>query len=191
MDGKKIVCLGDSLTYGYPYGPDASWVAYVAERCPLKLINASVNGNTMEDLERRYQADVQSHSPDFLVILGGTNDAYRFEISCAETIYHLEQIIKQAQDDKICPVVALPMNSLDEYSVGKIERLRIEERELAVKYDLPCLDFAEAFTDHEGNVKEELYLDEVHPNTAGYEAMGKVALSFLQGIFQRQSGSNF
>jgi lysophospholipase L1-like esterase len=62
MEGKKIVCLGDSLTYGYPYGPEVSWVYYVNSRSPLELINAGINGNTMEDLERRYQADVQSHS---------------------------------------------------------------------------------------------------------------------------------
>jgi len=185
VEGKKIVCLGDSLTYGYPYGPEVSWVYYVNSKCLLELINAGVNGNTMEDLERRYQADVQSHNPDFLVILGGTNDAYRFEISCAETIYHLEGIIKKAQNDKICPVVALPMNSLDEFSAGKIERLRMEERELAEQYDLPCLDFAKAFTDPEGRVREKLYMDGVHPNIAGYESMGRVAHEFFQGLFQR------
>ncbi len=185
MEGKKIVCLGDSLTYGYPYGPEVSWVYYVNSKCLLELINAGVNGNTMEDLERSDQADVQSHNPDFLVILGGTNDAYRFEISCAETIYHLEGIIKKAQNDKICPVVALPMNSLDEFSAGKIERLRMEERELAEQYDLPCLDFAKAFTDPEGRVREKLYMDGVHPNIAGYESMGRVAHEFFQGLFQR------
>lgn len=180
-----MVCLGDSLTYGYPYGPEVSWVHYVNSRSQLELINAGVNGNTMEDMENRYQMDVQRHHPDFLVILGGTNDAYRFEISCAETIYHLEQLIKKAQDDKICPIVALPMNTLDEYSAGKIERLRMEEKELADKYNLLCLDFARAFTDPEGRVKEELYLDGVHPNIAGYESMGRVALEFFQDIFQR------
>lgn len=185
MEGKKVVCLGDSLTYGYPYGPEVSWVCYVASRCPLELINAGVNGNTMEDMERRYQMDVQRHYPDFLVIFGGTNDAYRFETTCAEVIYHLEKIIKITQNDKICPVVALPMYALDEYSAGKIERIRIEERELAKRFDLPCLDFARAFTDPEGRVREDLYLDGVHPNIAGYKAMGRVALAFFQGLFQR------
>ena len=71
------------------------------------------------------------------------------------------------------------------YAAGKLERIRKEEKELAVKYDLTCLDFAKAFTDHEGNVKRNSTWMSVHPNTAGYEAMGRLALSFFQGIFQR------
>jgi len=188
---KTVVCLGDSLTFGYPYSPDDSWVAYVDNRCPLKMINAGINGNTMEEMNERYQRNVQRHCPDFLVILGGTNDAYNPEISCAETIYYLEDIIKKAQQDNIIPVVALPMPVLDHYASGKLERIRREEKELADRYGLYCLDFADAFTNTEGKVKEELYLDSVHPNKAGYEAMGELALSFFQGIFQSKSGSDF
>jgi len=83
------------------------------------------------------------------------------------------------------------MPVLDDYAAGKLERIRREEKELAERYGLYCLDFAEAFTDKDGKVKEELYLDGVHPNKAGYEAMGELALSFFQGIFQRESGSDF
>jgi lysophospholipase L1-like esterase len=149
------------------------------------LINAGVNGDTIEDMEIRYQRDVQSHRPDFLMIFGGTNDAYRFEISSAEAVYHLERIIRKAQDDKISPLVALPMHCLDEYAAERIKRLRSDEQELAEWYSLPCLDFAMAFADPEGMVRDELYLDGVHPNTAGYESMGKTALSFFQSLFQR------
>lgn len=191
MFRKRVVCLGDSLTFGYPYSPDVSWVAYVEDRCPLKMINEGVNGNTMEEMNKRYRRDVQQHCPDYLIILGGTNDAYNPEISCAETIYQLEEIIKKAQQDDICPVVALPMAVLDDYAAGKLERIRREEKELADSYGLYCLDFAKAFTDSEGKVKEEFYLDSVHPNKKGYEAMGELALSFFQGIFQSESGSDF
>jgi lysophospholipase L1-like esterase len=48
-----------------------------------------------------------------------------------------------------------------------------------------CIDFARAFADPQGKVRDELYLDCVHPNIAGYEAMGELALGFFQGIFQR------
>ena len=183
---EKVVCLGDSLTFGYPYGSRVSWVHYVSERYPIKMINSGFNGNIMEEMYNRYKRGVLRHHPSFLVILGGTNDAYSMEISCAETIYYLEKIIKNAKADEICPVVALPMPVLDDYyAADKLEQIRKEEKDLAVKYNLHCLDFAKAFAAPDGNVKEELYLDGVHPNTAGYETMGELALDFFQGIFQR------
>jgi acyl-CoA thioesterase-1 len=182
---KKVVCLGDSLTYGYPYGSHVSWVRYVADRLPIQMINSGVNGNIMEDMYNRYQRGVLRYHPDLLVVLGGTNDAFSMEISCAETIYYLEEIIKKAQADEICPVVALPMLVLDYYPADKLERIRTDERELAVRYNLRCIDFARAFADPQGKVRDELYLDCVHPNIAGYEAMGELALGFFQGIFQR------
>jgi lysophospholipase L1-like esterase len=149
------------------------------------MINSGVNGNIMEEMYNRYKRSVLRHHPDLLVILGGTNDAFSMEISCAETIYYLEEIIKNAQADEICPVVALPMLVVDYYPADKLEQIRTDERELAVRYNLHCLDFARAFADPQGKVREELYLDCVHPNTAGYEAMGELALEFFQGIFQR------
>lgn len=67
---KKVVCLGDSLTYGYPYGSHVSWVRYVADRLPIQMINSGVNGNIMEDMYNRYQRGVLRYHPDLLVVLG-------------------------------------------------------------------------------------------------------------------------
>ena len=77
----KIVCLGDSLTYGFPYGPQASWVTYLSNAYGPGLCNAGVNGNTMEDMAARFDRDVLAKKPAMVVILGGTNDAYREEVS--------------------------------------------------------------------------------------------------------------
>lgn len=185
MEGKKIVCLGDSLTFGYPYGSKFSWVYYVACRSSLEMINAGFSGNILEDMAKRYRKDVKRRSPDLLVVLGGTNDAYNPEVSCAESIFHLEKIINEALSDQIRPVIALPMPVIDDFAVGKLERIRAEERDLANRFNLSWFDFADAFTDPSGSIKEDLYLDGVHPNTTGYEAMGAVALAFFQEFFQR------
>ncbi len=182
---KRIVCLGDSLTYGYPYGPEYSWVYYVSSKISLDLINAGVNGNTMEDMNLRYQRDVCEYDPDALIISGGTNDAYDSEISCSATVYHLEQIIKKTLTDDISPIVALPIYPLDEHSVDKMEQIRLYQKELAIRYAIPCLDFAVAFFESKKVIKADLYLDGVHPNTVGYKSMGELALKFLQDFFQR------
>lgn len=182
----KIVCLGDSLTYGYPYGMDASWVACISRSCPFDFVNAGVNGDTLEDMAGRYGRDVRRHHPDAVVILGGTNDAFCSEISCDQTIYHLEKIIASALKDGVRPVVATPIPVADDHAVNaKLQRIVSEERRLAEELRLNLLDFAAPFYDDRGSVLEDLYLDGVHPNRAGYEVMGKTALDFFQHYFQR------
>ena len=119
----KIVCLGDSLTYGYPYGPHVSWVTYLSRVCGLSLSNAGVNGNTMEDMAARFDRDVLTKKPDTVVILGGTNDAYREEVSCSMSVFFLEQMVAGAAANKILPVIGIPIPIDDPGADPKLERL--------------------------------------------------------------------
>lgn len=72
----KIVCFGDSLTWG-GYGGD-----YVSELAALMpehtFINAGQGGNTVVNLLRRFEADVLSHEPDGVFIMIGGNDAISY-----------------------------------------------------------------------------------------------------------------
>ncbi|KUK82705.1 MAG: putative phosphatase, partial [Pelotomaculum thermopropionicum] len=72
----KIVCLGDSITYGFPYGPEASWVRICSEKLGLKLVNRGINGNTTRQMLRRFIPDVVNLKPAFVIIMGGSNDAW-------------------------------------------------------------------------------------------------------------------
>lgn len=182
----KIVCLGDSLTYGYPFGPAFSWVNYVAQETGLTMVNAGVNGNTVEDMEKRFTTDVLLHHPDFVVILGGANDAFCSEISIAQTLHHLELIINCAIENQIKPILGL-VPLVDEPRVKpKLATLNSSYREIAKLRKIPLLDFETPFLDPStGELKTELYLDGVHPNEEGYRVMGKVAVDFFKAFFSR------
>ncbi|KUK36523.1 MAG: acyl-CoA thioesterase [Thermacetogenium sp.] len=183
---RKIVCLGDSLTYGYPYGLEASWVNYVSRNSSFELVNAGVNGDTLEDMVGRYERDVRRHRPDAVVILGGTNDAHCSEISCDQAIYCLGKIIASALKDGIRPVVATPIPVADDDAVNaKLQRIVSDARRLSEELRLSLLDFAAPFYNGQGAIREELYIDGVHPNRDGYEVMGKTALNFFLHYFQR------
>jgi lysophospholipase L1-like esterase len=74
----RIVFFGDSLTEG-THG--ASYLAalqgLIAEAPGLsavRLLNAGVGGDTVENLQRRLTTDVVPHSPDWVVVFIGTND---------------------------------------------------------------------------------------------------------------------
>jgi acyl-CoA thioesterase-1 len=184
MSKDKIVCLGDSITYGYPYSPEYSWVTYVEKHSDLELLNAGVNGNIMEEMAGRYASNVRRYHPSAVIILGGTNDAFCGEVSRSETLYYLEQIVKGARQDRIKPVIALPVPIADDPpAAAKLAALNEAYTGLAESHHLLVLDFAAAFTDSEGQTREELLLDGVHPNMEGYLVMGETALAFCQTYF--------
>lgn len=180
----KIICLGDSLTYGYPYGPQDSWVTYAAMRCGLELVNAGVNGNTVEDMARRFPDDVRKKHPSAVIILGGTNDAYWGEVSHAQTVYFLEGMIQDALKHRIQPIIGLPIPVDEPFVAAKLERICTSYRKIAERFGLLQLNFAPSFLDRvTGGIRDELYLDGVHPNRAGYRAMGEIALDFFNNYF--------
>lgn len=181
---KKVVCLGDSLTYGYPYGPHASWVHYVSQIITdLDLVNAGINGNTIEDMKKRFEKDVKAREPDAVMILGGTNDAFSGDISLAATIYSLEEIFKIAFKNRIEPILGLPVPVDDPIVGSKLDKICSSFKEIAANYTVALLNFASSFRNVTGQLKEELYLDGVHPNRVGYEVMGKTAANFFHGHF--------
>lgn len=181
----EIICLGDSLTYGYPYGPIYSWVSYLARESGLKLLNAGINGDTTLDMERRFQRDVVERKPLAVVILGGTNDAFCSEITLVQTICAMETMLREVINNEIQPIIGLPLPVVDEPSVSsKLDSICASYRELSKRFEVPLIDFASPFVDPRTGVPDErLYIDGVHPNKFGYEVMGKTAVAFFKHYF--------
>lgn len=180
----KIVCLGDSLTYGYPYGPTYSWVSYAARESGLNLLNAGVNGDTILDMARRFQRDVLERKPRAVVILGGTNDAFCSEITLDQTVYYMEAMLREAINNDIQPVIGLPLPVDDPLVSPKLDRIWAAYRDFARRFKVLLIDFASPFIDPDtGNPDERLYIDGVHPNKPGYEVMGKTAVNFFKVHF--------
>jgi lysophospholipase L1-like esterase len=85
---QTIVFIGDSITdadrYLAPYRPfGCGYVHFVANmllakypRLNLNIINTGINGNTIRDLQGRWQRDCLDHRPDILSVLIGINDLW-------------------------------------------------------------------------------------------------------------------
>lgn len=72
--GAKVVCFGDSITFGSGVPPAQTWVQQLADRFQLTLINAGVSGHTSSQGLARIQSDVLAPKPDFVIINFGMND---------------------------------------------------------------------------------------------------------------------
>lgn len=167
----KIVCLGDSITYGFPFGPQVSWVSMLQQALGVEVINQGINGNTTTDMLRRFERSVLKYYPTHLIIMGGIND-----VICAESFdrisWNLREMIEKAQEAGIEVILGLPTAVDEPYWEKLIVRIRQWMQEYAREHDLKVINFAAAFYDENGNLKSELLLaDGGHPDINGYQAM--------------------
>ncbi|MDH7480067.1 MAG: SGNH/GDSL hydrolase family protein [Syntrophomonadaceae bacterium] len=169
----KVVCLGDSITWGFPYGPEYSWVHLVSKRYGLEMINRGINGDTTEGMLLRFKLQVASQNPSHVVILGGANDIIIRE-SLDRIQYNLEKMVEESQIHGITPVMGLPIPLGWAEPERRMSRLRRWIREYVEKRGISLIDFASAFFLPEtGEIRYDLLLDGGHPTTQGYAAMAE------------------
>jgi len=165
-----LVALGDSITYGYPYGRRASWVAIAEETCGKRLVNAGVPGDTTARLLARFDADVPVHAPRYVLVLGGTNDA-RAGVLPREVWAHLAAICAAARGHGIVPVVGLPP------PLAGPEESRLQEYRTGLgTWGQAVVDFRSPFLDAQGKVRAGLLRDGIHPTREGYRLMARALL---------------
>ena len=70
----KIVCLGDSLTYGYGVPRKDTWISLLNKRGTDNYINKGINGDTSGGMLARFNSDVVEEKPKMVFIMGGIND---------------------------------------------------------------------------------------------------------------------
>ncbi len=158
----NIVCLGDSITYGFPYGPEMSWVGRGAKKLGVKMINKGINGDTTRQMLRRFERDVSASAPAYVIIMGGTNDAF-IGVTPEEIQDNVVDMAAKAFDDGICPVIGLPAPV--KFAGGEL---------------LPVLDFYTPLLDPEtGRTNPDYFADEGHPNETGYGVLTRAVLEML------------
>jgi len=166
-----VVCHGDSLTYGYPYGPEASWVNRIPELYGYKAINRGINGNTTAEMYARFTQHVIAHKPDYVIITGGANDVFWRE-SIDSIIHNYLLMIEAAMAVEITPILGLTPPVDEPEMENRLHRLRDRIKEIAYAKALQVIDFCPPFYDNEGRIRGELFLDGAHPTREGYRLMG-------------------
>ena len=175
----KIVALGDSITYGYPYAPELSWFNLAAKMLKIAYINRGVNGDTTTGMLRRFEREVAVENPSHVIIMGGTNDVYGAERP--ETIVaNIEQLLCLVQQCGAVPILGIPIPCNDHHEEAILSLCRDGLKQLAAKMTIPSIDFHAALVDSSGmRIKEEYHVDGLHPNEAGYQLMGTIATEVL------------
>jgi acyl-CoA thioesterase-1 len=173
----KIVCIGDSYTYGYPGEQADSWPRVMAGILKIEVINAGVVYQNSDDLLQRFDQDVVSQEPGRVVIFAGVGDAIRgIELEVYQK--NLKAMVEKAEENNIKPILVLPLPYPGTETLH--EQYLEWEIAFAQEKNLQVLDFKQVLFDSQGKMLREYSDDGKYPNKEGYEAMGQYAAQELQ-----------
>ena len=180
MPPYRVIALGDSLTYGYPFGKNMSWVEYASKELKLPILNQGVNGNTFREMLRRLTIDVLDLKPELCIVLGGANDVYQgADLGLMQS--NFSKIVEQLLENQIQPLVGLPPPVEDEVFEKNLAKFRRWLKSYAKENAFKTIDFYAPFIDAKKKKPiASCYEDGVHPSSKGYQGMAKAAVKVLQ-----------
>ncbi len=178
----RIIAIGDSLTYGYPFGKNLSWVEQTSQALGIQILNQGVNGNTLREILRRVIIDAIDLNPEYCLVMGGANDVYQgYDLELMKS--QLMKITQKLSEHKIKPILGIPPPILNKLYEKQMAKFRSWIKTFAKKKKYKVIDFYSAFLDSKKKRIMRVNLDdEVHPSLVGYKAMSEAAVKVLQSL---------
>ena len=209
-----FVALGDSLTVGYqsPTLVDelpspAPYTEFLMERIKrmpdvgtagppkVEILNRGVVGELTEDMLDRFDRDVVKVEPDFVIILGGSNDL-GWGVEPQVVARNLAEMYGEAVGHGI-RFIACTIPSVLGFDEGIPLRLVLNRliKEYSAQHSQICVDlFTATCESSTGRLRGEYSNDGLHMNARGYEAIAEAIFSeAVRGIVlghRRDTGSS-
>jgi len=168
---KTLLVLGDSISAEYGLPRDSGWVSLLQKRLSddkltVKVINASISGETTAGGLTRLPALLQQHKPAVLIIELGGNDGLR-GLSLAATQSNLREMIKSA--DRIgARVLLLGMRVPPNYGPDYSKRFAAMYQGLARERNVKLVPFLFAGLE---DTERFFQQDRIHPNQRAQTVM--------------------
>ena len=188
----KIVCLGDSLTFGYGAAKEEKWISLFREGTGYEVLNRGVCGDTTGGMLARFYNDVIVNKPDAVLIMGGAND---FTMDCdpAAAAANVLAMSSHAVHNGIKPIIAAPPLCDAENIAphwGTTEQflrrngVMLEYRDRLLKaanmQHAPFWDFCGMYP--KGDELAPLYFDGLHFTAKGHVEFAKIACELAGDI---------
>ena len=166
-----ILVLGDSLSSAYGLDPSKGWVSLLQNNLQLtnpkmKVINASVSGDTTLDGTLKLSALINKHRPCTVIVELGGNDGLR-GLALEQMKANLGEIITQLKERKIKVIlvgVKIPPNYGPEYT----QQFTAIYRDLAKQYKVILVPH---LLKDVGDKPALMQTDGIHPTVKGQKIM--------------------
>ena len=170
----RVVCYGDSNTYGYDsrsffgsrFSANERWVDIFADKTGWTVINEGMNGREVRDCNI-----IPDNNADFMIIMLGTNDILQGK-TAVETASRIQKVLENCQSDRVL-LIAPPSLRLGEWV--RDSALIDESIQLSKEYERVAIDTGTLFA-NAGEWDIELLYDGVHFSEKGH-------LSFAEGLY--------
>lgn len=185
MDKVKIVCIGDSLTEGYQIPAGSCWPSLLNQESAYEVVNSGICGDTTCGMLARFHEMVILHKPNYVIIMGGTNDIW-FNTPDQQIIGNILAMTRLARHYKIQSIIGIPTPYyLPEPGEGKhffmnLKGMYLRLGEYIQTLKQFALDDNQPIIDFSLHMNAGLFLEDgLHPNKEGHQKMAEVAKNSL------------
>lgn len=184
---KKIVCIGDSLTYGYGVKRNERWTSILEKKINREVLNKGICGDTTTGVLSRIYNDVVLNEAAETIIMAGTND-FIWGVPIEQVRANIATILFHMMHYNIKPIIGIstPIHSYLAEKKWKtvsncgadcinnnLKKLGIWVKEFSIDYNIKVLDFNSMFYKENGGVDLTYYIDGLHLNKLGNEKIAK------------------
>jgi lysophospholipase L1-like esterase len=183
----RVVFMGDSITDG--------WGRKYSKFFPNKpYVNRGISGQTTPQMLIRFRPDVIALKPKAVVILAGTNDIagntgpMTLE-AIEDNLMSMADLAKangiQVVFSSVMPVCDYIKPQTERRPPEKIIALNTWMKGYAARNGYVYLDYYSAMLDDKQMLKQEITVDGLHPNEAGYDVMAPLAEAAIAAALKR------
>ena len=197
-----IICLGDSLTYGYGVRRAQCWTELAAGMSGWNVVNRGICGDTtggmLVRLREILREGIGKRDERCFLLMGGCNDIF-FSGSSTGARENMAAMAHQLFAEGEMPLIAVGpgiakgdfptmwSDLVDFPAAGEVVREYYEWLErFCLSFGVRMIDFRGDFRDREGNIRAELYLDGLHLNPEGHRVMAERVAKVL-GVMDRET----
>lgn len=199
---KRILCFGDSLTYGttsrvHGFMPTLTAVeGYVPKLARLlsaeygeglQLINSGIGGETSSEGLERLSSELRQYDPDLVLLLEGIVDVNsefpRFPLVRANLNEMMRRVLRSGKQVIIATYPPLNPEGFRIQGIENVPRLNNVIRQEAKELDVLIADHEK---DWNGNMAGQ-GPDGLHPNDGGYEKMAETWLKSIKELLGKMS----
>ncbi|MBP1925904.1 lysophospholipase L1-like esterase [Sedimentibacter acidaminivorans] len=188
----KILCVGDSLTYGFGVQRSKTWVSLSKKELGIEILNEGINGDTTGGMISRFNDSIKREKPDVVFIMGGANDLIA-GASLGIVQANIMSMSHQAISKLITPIIGIPIKMDikkirgDWYSFTDFNKISNELEQYKVWIKKFCKTFNVKYVDFDLEIDNlskvnDLYLDGLHLNEEGHNIMAKIFCDSIRSI---------